>query len=268
MSNLIVVSRKLDDSAIPAIWLGLGLLLVFLLLSFIFLFVKIHIKRIRLKDQEKHNIILNNQKELLKVSLETEERERKRIAHYLHDDLISQLYRIKLMNKDTSISNLIKSGIKTARLVSHELTPPMLNELSIENLMVDFLFPYNEKYSIHFRYNPKRESSLNNTFKLHVFRIFQQLIINIDKHAKASKILVTLRFTRNYFCLTVLDNGIGYNPKGKLGLGLRGIESRVQILKGSHRIKKVIEGTLFIFITKRHAIKELELLANTKTSTT
>lgn len=190
-------------------------------------------------------------KELLKVSLETEERERKRISHHLHDDLISQLYRIKLMCKDASLNELIKHGIKTARIVSHELTPPMLNELSIEELIIDFLYPYNEQYSISFYYNPKRIGHLNNTFKLHIFRIFQQLIINIEKHAKATKIEIILRLSSTYISLSVQDNGIGYNAKSKLGIGLKSIESRVQVLNGSHRIKKVRKGTLFTFIAKK-----------------
>ena len=242
-----------DNTALPILWLGLGLLLVFTLLAFILLIVKVHIKRIRLKEQEKHGLILSNQKELLKVSLETEERERQRIAHHLHDDLISQLYRIKLMCEDLSLSEMITKGIKTARNVSHELTPPMLNQLSIDKLMLDFLFPYQEKYDIHFKYRPREKTALSNTFKLHLLRIFQQLIINIDQHAKATTIDIILRSSTKYVCLMVQDNGIGYDANSKHGIGLKSITSRVQVLNGSCKIKKAKIGTVFHFISKNEA---------------
>lgn len=232
------------------IWLGLGLSIIFILLIFISVFIKIHIKKIKRDERRKRFLIVEHQKELLRNSIEIQEKERKRIAENLHDDIISQLYRIKLMNTNIPINELIKKGIAATRTLSHVLSPPLLAETSFKELIVDFMMPYKKKYAIRFTINAK-ERITSPVHKLNIFRIFQEIITNCNKHAKASALEILWRTSKKYICLIIRDNGIGINSENKKGMGFKNIESRVQILTGNYKFKKNHpKGTTFILLAK------------------
>jgi signal transduction histidine kinase len=85
--------------------------------------------------------------------------------------------------------------------------------------------------------------------KLQIFRIFQESVNNIMKHAEASKIIIDLKQTNNYLLLKVTDNGRGFDlEKQKGGLGLNNMLIRTQFLNGSYKVKTTInKGTSLIF---------------------
>ena len=122
--------------------LGIGTLLLVILLLSLFIFIRMHLKRMRIEEQKKLALTLEHQKELSTALVEEQERERARIAAELHDDLIANLYRIKLTNADEQINGMLKESIQRARKLSHELSPPMLEVLPIATLMMDFIEPF------------------------------------------------------------------------------------------------------------------------------
>jgi len=233
-----------------AFWMWFALLFVTGLVFFIILITRVFYKNILKKEQILNESKFEHQKELLKNSIEIQEKERKRIAENLHDDLISQLYRIKLMNVNASINELIKNGITTTRTISHVLSPPLLEQTSLKELIIDFMMPYQKRYSIGFTVNSDKRIS-NSITKLNIFRIFQEIITNCNKHAGASTIEIIWRVTETNLSLIVRDNGIGISLKNKKGMGFKNIESRSQIIEGKFKIKKnKPKGTTFIFTTK------------------
>jgi len=239
-----------EDPTTPIIWLSLGLFIIFVLLVFIGLFIKIYIKKIKTEENRKSFLILKHQQELLKTNIEIQEKERKRIAEDLHDDIISQLYRIKLMNTNTAINELLKKGIVTTRTISHLLSPPLLAQTSFKELITDFMMPYQDKYTINLIINSE-EKITTNINKLNIFRIFQEVITNCNKHAKADALEIIWRTSEIYICLLIRDNGIGINSENKKGMGLKNIESRTQALNGSYKLKQnQPKGTTFIFLTE------------------
>lgn len=232
--------------------LGIGTLLLVILLFSLFIFIRMHLKRMRVEEQKKLALIVQHQKELSTALVEEQERERARIAGELHDDLIANLYRIKLTNADKQINEMLKESIQRARKLSHELSPPMLETLPIETLMLDFLEPFGQQYDIQGNFNPSNNQLLDAVPKLQLFRIFQEILTNIDKHAAATAIEVAYRFQKNYCCLIIKDNGVGFNPEKATGLGLKNITLRTQILNGFYKLKgNQPQGTTFIFL--RHA---------------
>ncbi|MGH1337031.1 MAG: sensor histidine kinase [Aureispira sp.] len=229
--------------------LGIGTLLLVILLLSLFIFIRMHLKRMRIEEQKKLALTLQHQKELSTALVEEQERERARIAAELHDDLIANLYRIKLTNADEQINGMLKESIQRARKLSHELSPPMLEALPIETLMLDFLEPFQQHYTLQGNFNPSNNKLLDRVMKLQLFRIFQEVLTNIDKHANATEIEVIYRFQKKYCCLIIKDNGVGFDPKTTTGLGLKNITLRTQILNGSYRLKSNgSQGTTFIFL--------------------
>ena len=154
------------------------------------------------------------------------------------------------MNSDASINALLKEGITTTRTISHVLSPPLLAQTSFKELVMDFMLPYQKEYAINF--TAISEKRIANTInKLNIFRVFQEIITNCNKHAKADAIDIVWRASENYVCLVIRDNGIGIAPENKKGMGFKNIESRTQIMSGSSKFKQnQPKGTTFIFLAK------------------
>lgn len=229
---------------VVAIFIGLILLIVFIL--------RASFKNSLEKEKMMNAAKVQHQKALLKNSIATQEKERKRIAENLHDDLISQLHRIKLLNQDTAINDLIKKGITTTRTISHLLSPPLLEQVSIQELIMDFMGPYEKEYKISLTLQTIDRID-NITSKLNVFRIFQEVITNCNKHAKADAIEVLWRVSSQYIALVVRDNGVGLDFSKTGGMGFKNIESRTQLLNGKYKFKlNTPQGTTFILVAEKN----------------
>lgn len=238
------------DTEELAFWIWFVVLLFSALIILILFIIRTSFKSVLQKEQAMSVAAIEHQKELLKTSIEIQEKERKRIAENLHDDVISQLYRIKLMNTDTSINELIKKGITTARTISHVLSPPLLEQTSFKELIIDFMVPYQKKYTINLTINSEERIG-NSIHKLNIFRIFQEVITNCNKHAKANTIEIIWRASEKRLCLIVKDDGVGISSENKKGMGFKNIESRTQILEGNFKFKNTkSKGTTFIFTAK------------------
>lgn len=237
--------------------LTIAILFVILLASSIVFFTRIYFKRI---IREKENLARTkeeHQKSLLKNSILIQERERGRIAKELHDDLISKLTVISIAfqtaNQRVNLSELLDQSIKTARSLSHELLPPMLSQLSLGELIESFIDPLSDKFKLTTSFAPREDNGqLPVDVKLQLFRIAQEVINNIIKHAQASEIDILLRTTPNLTSLIIQDNGIGFPPgKQSKGLGLKNIELRAQVLNANFKYKPVKNnGTRFILIIR------------------
>ncbi|PLX15553.1 MAG: hypothetical protein C0599_16615 [Salinivirgaceae bacterium] len=237
--------------------IGLAIVfLVFVALSvFIVIFMRLYFKRLIHEQNQQMDMSVKHQKELLEKSVITQERERKRIASELHDGLISKLNTIVLLlstgDKEhvKTSGELLSDSIKLARKISHDLTPPMLEETDLKELISGFLHPLQSKYKIEFNVSNKSSDEITVEPKLQIFRIFQEAISNILKHADAKQITVDLKITENYIVLKVSDDGKGFETeKQKQGLGLNNMLIRTQFLNGSYKVKSSInKGTTLIF---------------------
>lgn len=238
--------ENFEESIAPIKWI-LGNLLLFLgLLVFIALLVRKYVQRIK----EESKIKLNHQKVLLETSIEIQERERNRIAAEIHDNLIAQLYQVKLLNNEKELGSYITKSIQTARNISHELSPPLIENHTLEEILEAFLFPLHREYTINFFKKNTEGIVFDNTVKLHLFRIFQEVITNIQKHAHTEKINISLKITIDYVLLIMEDFGIGFQPKEiKKGLGTKNIELRAKQIHATYKFKpNSPQGSKFILV--------------------
>ncbi|MFT5821739.1 MAG: two-component system NarL family sensor kinase [Crocinitomix sp.] len=239
------------DPITPFFWILGGTFILFLLVGFIIFYVSKNVQRMESEVKLQHTVELKHQRELLETSVRIQEKERARIASNIHDDLIAQLHRIKLGNEDDKMNSLLNKSIKTARIISHDLIPPMLKELPFKTLIYDFLEPYLKKYEVNIQLNISEEN-LASELKLHLYRMIQELITNIEKHALATVISVHYRQSNNYIFLRIADNGIGFNEKTAKGLGMKTIALRSQILEAAYRFRNdTTGGTVFIAAIER-----------------
>ena len=134
-----------QNPEIFAIWLAVVIIVISLLAASIVLFTRYYFKRIIDEQKKLSDANLNHQKELLEASVYVQERERNRIAADLHDELVSKLNVILLSqysNADSeSINMMLNEAITKARNISHDLSPPLLEETDLPELISEFLEP-------------------------------------------------------------------------------------------------------------------------------
>ena len=232
----------------------IGTFAMLLLAGAIFFFFIVYQKRLLQKELEINRIRAKQQKEILKNTVQAQEKERKRIARDLHDEVGAMLSVVKLninrIEKKTTDSkppslvtetkSYLDEVIEQVRRISRDLMPPSLEKLGLSFALEDMVSWINKSDQIRIELSGKSEPVRFEMKKeLAVFRIIQELINNALKHSKASHIFIKMRYTEKYMAVSVADNGIGFNldELEKTGLGLKNLESRAELMGGQYKMK-------------------------------
>ncbi len=214
------------------------------------------------------NQILLHQKKLKTLNLKlinAEENERKKIAGYLHDGIGQTLSAINIKltylldyehtNEIQDIilesSNLVKDTIKETRLITYDLSPPILHELGLIQAIIWKLDQIKDKHNIATIFkSTEKFLVINDNVKILLYRSICELITNTIKHAKASSIEIEITKASKEINITVTDDGKGFINKplsnlNKLsGFGLFSINERLESIDGSISIESEIgKGT-------------------------
>ncbi len=228
--------------------LAYGIIFLVLVTLGLILFFYYSRKKIIEKEIEKVNIKLNHQKKILQNTIKVQEKERNRIAQDLHDAISSKLNVVSLTTnvliEDDSVSKDHKEALQhildittrtleSSRRIAHELMPPILNNFGLKVALEELFDEFTSNTEIKINHSIDAIENLNESDKLHVFRITQELINNALIHGKANQLQMELKKENKGFVLVFKDNGKGFdvNAKNKKsGIGLQNINSRVAIL--------------------------------------
>jgi signal transduction histidine kinase len=243
-----------QDPETITLWVIIAVVFLLVLLGFITLLIRAMFQKIVRTKMAESKAKLEYQENLLDTAIKTQEIERKRIAADLHDELISKLTVLQLKeqireeNGESAI--IVNDCISVARRISHDLSPPLLEFMSLDELVRELLLPWQELIKIDYREDLRVDIEHDKDFKIQFIRIIQEVITNMSKYAQASELSVHLRQSANKLIVLIKDNGVGFDPsEKKKGLGLQNIETRVQFLKGKFRINSAInKGTSSLFI--------------------
>ena len=181
--------------------------------------------------------------------LKGQEEERSRMAKDLHDSLGGMLSGVKLSlgamkgnivlsEENTRLfSNVLDQldhSINEMRRVAHNMMPEALMKLGLQQAVQDYCDGLNESNKIVFRTQfYGLENRLDAATEILVYRIVQELLNNVVKHASATEALVQVMRHDQNLNITIEDNGIGFVPnEAKTGVGLSNVRSRVDYLKG------------------------------------
>ena len=210
--------------------------------------------------------LADSYRELQRLTLHLENvraEERAKIARNLHDEMGATLAALKmrtawlasklpataprLLDEVTHISELVSSGIQTVRQVVSELRPNLLDDVGLTAAVRDYVKNFKRDSGIECKLVlPRIGVALSENQAVTVFRIIQESLNNVSKHAKASK--VEIRFSRHAdsLVLEIRDNGIGFDQARKEhNFGLLGIKERAMMIGGKATIESTPgEGTL------------------------
>ncbi len=218
------------------------------------IFFSVSQKKIQTEKLVNQQIKLDFQKKLLDSTIQTQEKERDRIARELHDDVGSKLNVIHLnlhllkkaiaKGQDTEkildhIRTSLDESIQTSRDISHELMPPVLSKFGIHSAFEELENAINRTGVVKLNINSEVEWQLKDDMQqLHLFRIVQELIQNALKHANAKNVNINFDKKDSLLCLDYHDDGVGFPQGDTKGLGLNNLEIRVQVLNGSWQINR------------------------------
>lgn len=193
--------------------------------------------------------------------LNAQEDERKFISRELHDDLGQRLNAVKMATETlaediasqpetiqkrlAAINAHILSSINSVRKLSGALRPSSLERLGLVDAIHDHIKKVQAMHSLNidFKAGGMKEIRLNSDAEINIYRIIQEALNNVAKHAGAKQ--VTLRLTASHpdIFLRIQDDGVGFTIKDQMNpinsgnkLGLVGMYERVQFLNGKFKI--------------------------------
>lgn len=232
----------------------------------IFFFFVTYQKRLLKKELEINKIKAEQQEEILKNTILAQEKERRRIAGDLHDEVGALLSVVKLnvsrfekksenrdaMNLAGETKTYLEDAIAQVRRISRDLMPPSLEKLGLEFAVEELIGRIDRSGDIKTTYYKTGEYfRFDNKKELALFRIVQELLNNAIKHSEATEITVKSRFCENSLAVSVSDNGKGFNIENVTsgGLGLKNLESRANMLNAKMKINsRPGRGTVAIIL--------------------
>lgn len=235
---------------------------IILIASFVIIFFSITMFVIfRLRSKNKELLFIRDQQDanetiyqlMLKQQWQTEEarnEERNRIAMELHDGIVNSVFttRFNLMQLDTGSADkkdqLVRELEKTEneiRRVSHDLQQNLLFEdKNLPEILAHFVSSQQNHFHTQFDLSVDKYidwSQVSGAGKIHIYRIIQEAVQNINKYSKAERCFIILLKTADKITVRIWDNGIGFNPaKVREGIGLKNIRKRAEALNGQLRI--------------------------------
>jgi two-component system sensor histidine kinase UhpB len=187
------------------------------------------------------------QQQITEVVLGAQERERFELGQELHDNInqilaTSKLYLdVAIEEREPRIELLVKSrnnismAIEEIRRLSKELITPSLNDLGLVQSIQELIRSIQmvKKMKIRLAISGIEEHSLLPEQKINVYRIIQEQLNNILKHAQASSVVIELNKEEEQIRLLVMDDGKGFDPQDRRdGVGISNIISRAELYNG------------------------------------
>lgn len=186
------------------------------------------------------------------------EEERTHIAREIHDELGQQLTVLKmdiswlnkridpgdngLKEKVGELLSMVDTTVKTVRRISSELRPSLIDDLGLIPAMEWHLEEFEKRSGIRASFTrPQTDQPLSDEIKISLFRIFQESLTNVARHAKAKEVNINLEHKDKKIILTIADDGSGFDEAdgSKKTLGILGMKERTLMLGGEYSITGV-----------------------------
>ncbi len=208
-------------------------------------------------NEEIYNLMLDQQN---KVD-EGRAKEKTRISEELHDGVLSRLFgtrlsldSINMVNTEEAIKsrsnyiNELKTIEQEIRKISHDLNTDFIANSGFLDIIETLIENQTTAYQLTYEFEHSEVidwDEISNKNKIHLYRIIQESLQNIYKHANANHVKIGFQLKNDVILVSITDDGSGFDiNKAKKGIGLKNINSRVSELNGKLTINSTLgEGT-------------------------
>lgn len=226
--------------------------------TFIYLYQKKLIKK-KLEMQAIEDELKEKELNSAYEVMQAQDEERKRIAADIHDNLGSIMVTLSMYadgllqdrpDKEDivqKISEVSKLAATETRKISHQLHSGVLQYFGLKSALTDLRETVSGTKDIQMTVDFEQEIEMPSEKAINLYRVCQELVNNSLKHAKASRLSFKVKKSSKGLTIQYKDNGIGFEiEKVKKGLGLQGIQTRIQPYNGNLNINSNPEGSTFI----------------------
>lgn len=191
--------------------------------------------------------------------IKAQEEERKRVAREIHDGPAQSMANIvmraefclklldmspeKVRDELISLQNIVRISLMDVRKIIFDLRPMVLDDLGLAPAIKRYISNYKEQYGLQVEFLFfGQQTRLDSSVEVALFRIVQEIVSNIHKHACAKNSVVKIEMLNNRVNIQVRDDGKGFDlekvmsNKEREGYGLIGMQERVQLLNGDINI--------------------------------
>jgi signal transduction histidine kinase len=190
------------------------------------------------------------QEEFSRQLIDSQERERKRIAAELHDSLGQSLIVIKnhaLLGRSSEVSDAATAALNEVREIAYNLGPHQIDRLGLAATILDMVDRVSAASGIAIAADVEEvDALLPKTAAINLYRIVQESVNNIVKHSGATKASITLERDGGRLVLTIRDNGRGFPRdahgygRRPRGFGLVGLSERARLMGGTCAIESAV----------------------------
>jgi two-component system, NarL family, sensor histidine kinase UhpB len=192
---------------------------------------------------------LEQQKEINRLMIKTQENERNELGRELHDNINQILAAVKLQlefsleNYDEEkctverCKNNIEEVIREIRNLSHRLVLPRFAETTLKAEIQKTIDNIAQQQPVFLNVHGLNEAKLTDNIKETIYRIIQEQLTNILRHAGSKKAVIKLYNTDTAVFLSIEDDGVGFNTSQlRKGVGITNILNRIETYNGTTRI--------------------------------
>ena len=195
-----------------------------------------------------------------------QEEERRRIARELHDSVGQLLVAISMNSvlveaeyhklsleaaqRLSENAAMVEEAGKQIRTISYLLHPPLLDELGLASALLCYVEGFSKRSKIDAKLDmPRQVTSLSKEMELSIFRVVQECLTNIHRHAKSATAGIRIVQDEAFLRIEIEDAGKGISPElvfassSHGGLGLRGMRERLRQLGGTLQVQSTGHGT-------------------------
>ncbi len=200
-------------------------------------------------------------KQLTQRIFDTQEEERGRVARELHDSVSQMLVgvryaldttRRRLTKGDTRAPDTLDRGIdhlsgaiQEVRRISRDLRPAILDDLGLGPALKTLVEDFSERTGVTTEYHSVVfRNRLDDESKIALYRVAQEALTNVERHANATHVSLSLRGSKRGAVMRIEDNGVGIRKRKTRGLGLRNMQERIDFLDGTLTINQAKPGTV------------------------
>lgn len=213
-------------------------------------------------NEEIYNLMLSQQDKIDEARVN----EKKRISEELHDGVLGRMFGTRLIldslnfNTDAEsiktraqyIKDLMKIE-KDIRQVSHELNADFISGSGFIEILNQLIDKQAKAYNLTYDFDSDdfiHWETISNKTKINLYRITQESLQNIYKHAKAKHVKIGIKLKNDVICFTIQDDGVGFDiAKSKKGIGHKNINARIAELGGNVEFESKVNKGTTVFVS-------------------